>query len=414
MNSNRRIVNLAIASLGLCAAGSAMSQANPYYVGIAQAFTHENNLFRVANGLPKTSDTYSTTSLLAGIDQPFGRQRFFGDVAARLNRYQDSSQLNNTGYGLAVGLDWETIENLSGRVSYSLNQNLARFGADEGPALTTKNMERSQEFLARAQYGRVSLLSIEGIFTHRQLDFSAPQFAFQEYKQDAISLGVLYRPSGLLTLGAAARHTKGEYPFALETAPGVFQADDFSRNDIDLTAVWVPTGLSTVRARLSYTKVSHDAVGSRDISAGTGAVSWEYKPTGKLAFTTELIHDTGAEASFNRLNPGSVSSIGNNSRISTSLSVRGLWEATAKIQVEANARYIERDLVNTFALPSGGASTEAGSDKFAEAKLGVNYAPIRSVLLGCAVGYEKRGASSAVSYPYSANIVTCSGQFKLQ
>jgi len=371
-------------------------------------------LFRVANGLPKTSDTYSTTSLLAGIDQPFGRQRFFADAAARLNRYQDSSQLNNTGYGLAVGLDWETIQNLSGRVSYSLNENLARFGADEGPALTTKNMERSQEFLARAQYGRVSLLSIEGIFTHRQLDFSAPQFAFQEYKQDAVSLGLLYRPSGLLTLGAAARHTKGEYPFAVETAPGVFQTDDFSRNDIDLTAVWVPTGLSTVRARLSYTKVSHDAVASRDISAGTGAVSWEYKPTGKLAFTTELIRDTGAEASFNRLNPGSVNSIGNNSKVSTSLSVRGLWEATAKIQVEANARYVERDLVDTFALPSGAASTEAGSDKFAEAKLGVNYAPIRSVLLGCALGYEKRGSSSAVSYAYTASVVSCSGQFKLQ
>ena len=415
MNSNRHFLHLAIASVGLCSAGGTLAQEpNPYYVGIAQAFTHESNLFRVASGLPETSDTFSTTSLLAGINQPISRQRLFADVAARYNRYQDNTQLNNTGYGVAVGLDWETIENLSGRLSYNLNNSLARFGADEGPALTTKNMERSQEFLARAQYGRSGLLSLEGIYSHRELDYSAPQFAFEEYKQDALSLGVLYRPSGLLTLGAAARHTTGKYPFAVETAPGIFQQDDFRRNDVDLTAMWVPTGQSTVNARLSYTKVTHEAVTSRDVSGGTGAVSWDYRPTGKLAFTTALIRDTGAESSFYRPGQGGFGSIGNNSQLSTSLLFRGLYDATAKIQVEANARYVERDLVNTFALPSGAASSQAGSDKFAELRLGVNYAPTRSVLLGCAVGYEKRGTSSTLSYRYTANIASCSGQLKLQ
>jgi len=415
MNSNRSIVYMAIASIGLCAAGGALAQANPYYVGIAQAFTHESNLFRVATGQPQTSDSFSTTSLLAGINQPFGRQRFFADATARYSRYQDNTQLNNTGYGVAVGLDWETIENLSGRVSYTLNETLARFGADQGPVLATKNMEKSQEFYARAQYGRVSLLSLEAVFAHRQLDYSAPQFAFKEFKQDAFSLGVLYRPGGLLTLGAAARHTKGKYPFAVETFPGVFQQDDFTRNDLDLTAVWVPTGQSTVSARLSYTKETHDAVAARDVSGGTGAVSWDYKPTGKLAFTTALIRDSGAESSFYwRVQGGGVGSIGNNSQLSSSVLFRGLYEATAKIQVEANARYVERDLVNTFALTSGAAATQAGSDKFAELRLGVNYAPTRSVLVGCALSYEKRGGSSAVSYGYTANVASCSGQFKLQ
>lgn len=414
ISGRQRIVFLAVASLGLTAAGGSLAQSSPYYVGIAQGFTHESNVFRVANGLPKSSDTFSTTSLLAGIDQPFGRQRFFADAAARYNRYSDNSQLNNTGYGLAAGLDWETIEALSGRVSYTLNENLARYGADQGPTLTTKNMERSQEFYARGQYGLVSLLSLEAIFAHRQLDYSAVEFAFQEFKQDSVSLGVLYRPGGLLTLGAAARRTKGRYPFAVESPVGVFQQDDFNRDDLDLTAVWVATGQSTVKARLSYTKESHEALASRDISGATGAVSWDYKPTAKLSFNTELIRDTGAESSFSRLSQVITSSIGNNSQLSSSLSIRGRYEATAKIQVEAIARYVERDLVNTFALASGAASTSAGSDKLGELKLGVNYAPTRSVLVGCAYGYEKRGTSSAVSYGYTASVASCSAQFKLQ
>jgi hypothetical protein len=133
-----------------------------------------------------------------------------------------------------------------------------------------------------------------------------------------------------------------------------------------------------------------------------------------LAFTTALVHDTGAESSFYRPGQGGVGSIGNNSQLSTSVLFRGLYEATAKIQLEVNARYVERDLVNTFALASGAAATQAGSDKLGALNLGLNYAPIRSVLLGCSLGYEKRGTSSAVSYRYTANVASCSGQFKLQ
>jgi hypothetical protein len=414
MAIDKRIARGAVAALCLSATGTVLAQANPFYVGIAQAFTHESNVFRAQSGLPESADTYSTTSLLAGIDQPFSRQRFFADAAARYNRYKDNTQLNNTGYSLDTGLDWATVEKLSGRLSYTLNENLARYGADQGPALITKNLERNQEFLARGQYGFASLLALEGSFTHRQLEYSASEFAFQDFKQDAVSLGLLYRPGGLLTLGIAARRTNGKYPYAVQTAPGAFQQDDFRRNDIDLTAVWVPTGLSTVSVRLSNTKETHEAVTSRNFSGATGAIRWDYRATGKLTFATELARDSGAESSFNRLVQDNTGSLGNNSQQSTTLAFRGLYEATPKIQVEANLRYVERDLVNTFALPSGAASTQAGSDRFAETKIGVNYAFSRSLLFGCALGYEKRGTSSSVSYAYTANRASCSAQFKTQ
>ena len=405
---------IALAALGLAQVGSVFAQASPYYVGVAQAFTNESNVFRVATGIPESSDTYSTTSLLAGINQPFGRQRFFTDAVVRYNRYRENTQLDNTGYGLAAGLDWETVERLSGRIGYTLNENLARFGADAGPPLTTKNMERSQEFVASGQYGRISLLSLEAAYTHRQLDYSAAEWAYLEYKQDAISLGVLYRPSEQLTLGAATRHTEGRYPFAVETTPGVFQEDKFTRNDFDLTADWVATGFSTVAVRLSFTRESHDVVTSRDINGPTGAVRWDYKPTGKLAFTTQFIHDSGPESSFTRYDQGGAKSIGSDSQISNSVLFRGLYEATAKVQIEFNARYERRNLVNSFELSTGGTSTETGSDELGEMRLGVNYAPTRSLLFGCALGYEKRATSSSLSYPYTAGIANCSAQFKLQ
>lgn len=409
-NAPRRWACVALSSCGLAgAAGGAWAQTSPYYLGASQAFTRESNVFRAAEGQPESTDTISTTSLLAGINQPFGRQRFYLDGAARYNRYNNNEQLDHTGYELDVGLDWETVESLSGRLGYTVKENLARYGADLGPTITSKNLERTQEFVARGQYGLVSLLSIEGSVVHRQLDYSSTAFAFQEFKQDAVRLGLLYRPSGLVTLGIAGRRTKGEYPFALEPAPGIFQADEFTRDDVDLTALWVPTGQSTVRARISYTKEKHDTVLTRDVSQSTGSLAWDYKPTAKLAFTTEVIRDTGAETAFTGLNQAGAASVGNNSLLSTTVALRVAYEVTAKVQLDLSGRYVERDLVNT----QGGALPATGTDRLGEVKLGLTWAPTRSLLFGCSVGQEKRSTNSALSYAYSANVATCLGQFKI-
>ena len=408
---NCTVHRLVVVALGLPAAGAGWTQENPYYVGASQAFTSETNVFRAPIGQPESDDVYSTTSLLAGVDQKIGRQRLFGDAALRYNHYRDNTQLNHTGYSADVGLDWETIESLSGRLGYTAKENLASYGADQGPFLTTKNLERTQEFVARGQYGMASLLSLEASYVYRRLDYSAPEYAFQEFRQDAGRVALLYRPGGLLTLGFGVRYTKGEYPFAVSTGPGTAQADPFTRKDIDLTAVYVVTGQSTFNARLSYTKEEHDAVTGRNLSETTGAFSWNYKPTAKLAFTTEYIHDTGAETTFFGLGQSGVNGVGNNSVLSDTFALRAVYEVTAKIEMQAGGRYVERDLTNTTQAP--GLPT-SGKDRLGEIKVGITWMPTRTLLFGCSGGREKRGSDSALSYPYATNIATCVGQIKLQ
>lgn len=409
-NDSRKQACLVVAVLGVVPSQWAHAETNPFYFGAAQALTREINVFKLAEGLPETNDTYSTTTLLAGLDQPISRQRIFLDAAARYNKYRNNSQLDNAGYSLDTGIDWETVESLSGRIGYTGKQNLARFGADQGPVLTTKNLERTQEFVARGQYGGASAMSLEASFVHRQLDYSAVEYDFLQFKQDAARLGLLYRPDASLTLGIGGRRTKGKYPFAVETAPGQFQSDDFTRNDADLTANWAVTGQSTVRARLSYTKETHVAVATRDVAQTTGALRWDFKPTGKLAFSGELIRDTGAETAFAGLAGTGATAVGNSSQLSNSALVRLGYEASAKVQFEFNGRYVQRDLINT----QGGALPATGSDRFTEAKVGWNWTPTRSLLFGCSFGQEKRSSDSALSYSYTSSVASCIGQIKLQ
>jgi hypothetical protein len=156
MKNERRLTRyLTVAVLGASGTGIALAQADPYYIGVSQALTWESNVFRVAEGQPESRDAYSTTALLLGMDRPYGRQRFFGNAAVGYNLYRDNSQLNHTAYGVDVGWDWETIESLTGLLGYTDKEILARYGADQGPEITTLNLERSREFTARVQYGAV-------------------------------------------------------------------------------------------------------------------------------------------------------------------------------------------------------------------------------------------------------------------
>ncbi|WP_428425485.1 hypothetical protein [Methylibium sp.] len=400
MNANRTLSHLALVTAGIASASAVVAEPNPYYLGASQGFTHESNLFRAPKG-SETSDTISTTSLLAGFNQPVSRQRFFGDAAVRYNRYNTNDQLNNTGYGLNAGWDWATVNNLSGTLSYSVNESLASFSDFSGATVTTTaNRERNQQFLARGQLGAQSRLSLETTYIYRKREYSAAAFVGNEFDQNTLSLGALYRPSGLLTLGAAVRGSRGRYPFAVGAAPGPFTADKFDRNDFDLTAVWTPSGFSKVAARLSYSHEDHDLIVARNFSGVTGALTWEYKPTGKLTFTTEFVRDTGAEAAFNGYVFTGANPTGNNNEVSTALRLRALYEVTAKINLEVDGRYVKSDL-----LPSG-------SDKTGYASIGANYAPARNWRLGCSFAYEKRGGGSPV--PYTADVAACSAQFILQ
>lgn len=399
MKPCHRLACLTLAMLGAFAADPALAQARPFYVGASQVFERDSNLFRSPDGT-KDDDVISTSSLLAGLNMPLSRQRLFVDGLLRHQRFFDNDQLDNTGYGLRAGVDWETIGNLSGTISYAMNQTLASFTDDSGPAVTTTdNNERNRQFLARARVGIASPLALEGTYTYRERDYSARSFDAAEFDQYAVSAGLLFRPSGALTLGVAGRATRGEFPRALGT-PGAFQDDEFDRNDLDLTAVWAVTGLSKFAARLSVSNEDHDLVKQRDFSGVTGALTWEYKPTGKLTFTTDLVRDTGTEASFNGFTFGETGAVGNNAEISKSAQVRARYDVSAKIIVNALARYTKRELVF------------ADSDKTGRLSLGATYTPARGWLLGCDFAYEKRGGQTA--NPYDANVVGCSAQLRLE
>jgi hypothetical protein len=421
-STHSRPIAVLAGSLAFGLAGGAHAEANPYYLGISETLGHSSNVFQVDNAV--VPDKYSITSLLVGFDQPISRERLFANASVRATRYEDITVLNNVGYSLNAGLDWASVEQLSGGFGVSTNRTLANYAASGGQLATTnKNLETSGQVNARVQLGLVSLLALNATLAHSQLSYSAPEYASSEERQNSVGVGLTYRPSGLLTLGSEVRFTRGEYPNIL--LPNG-DKETFDRKDLDLTGTWVATGLSTLNARLGYSRSTFDTLTQRDFSGVTGSLSWAWQPTGKLSINTTLSRDTGAESTFTNLANSLASNVANNqgyyavgdtSVLTNAVALSAGYEATGKIRVNAGLRYARRKLLNEQFVGGVLVSSTEGRDSVTSVTLGATWDPTRNWQLGCNAGQDSGKPSdtaSGVSTRYTNTIVTCTVQFTVK
>jgi hypothetical protein len=394
----------------LLVSSAALAQQSPYYVGAGLALGHDTNVRRAPKGsISEEPDKFWNVFALLGLDQPIGRHRLFADATIRRYEFEDLTDLNHTAYVANAGVDWSAADKLSG--TFRLGAQSSRSTATIGTTVVggKANLETAQEVLARVQYGGTGLLTLEGDVTHRSVDYSSALFNSLENRYDAVHAGMLYRVSGALSVGFGARVTDGTYPRV--AVLGGLGADDFNRRDIELTARWTPSGASVVNARLSSANQENKAVTSRDFNGVTGSVTWDWQPSGRTRLNTRLSRDTGLETTFLSLGSASTTSLGDASRLTTTLQVGAIWEATGKIQVDAMARFADRSLVNT--VPGGATIDE--DDRATMLSLGATYKPTRATQLTCQVSHEKRSTSGLLlTFPYSARVLFCSGQIVLR
>lgn len=410
------------ATLLALGAGPAVAETNPYFLGLVQSFGHESNLYRIGDNQPlpaglSKSDSISATSLFAGVDQSLGRQRIYGSLNLKTNRYASNKALNNTSHGLNLALDWSTTGRLSGMLSVSADQNLAQFNSRNGAGSieTRKNIVRTEQADAKFRLGLVTQYTVEAALGYRQVDYSSVEYQRNQYQQTSHSLGLRYRYNGALNLGSALRLTQVAYPQFRPTSVTTFEADILKRKDLDLTADWVPDAISQVYLRLSPTRSTYDRNTGSNFSGLTGSAAWDWQASGKSKLGTMLWRETGQSAYAANLGFGQPGVV-DNSTIGTTLRIKGDHQITAKTTATATMTYAHRSLTDTVTATLLGASTRTdGSDKTATLALGGRWSPTRSAQLGCDVSNIQRSSSNArLSVALRGNSLSCYGQFVLQ
>jgi hypothetical protein len=398
------VLNPLALALGLAFIGCAQAQQSPWYIGVSQAFTRDSNVFQAPKGR-ETSDTVSSTGVLGGLKLELGRQLLFADVSASSNRYQDLEMLDNTSYSINTGLRWQTVERLSGNVSLRGRQDLGQLAIPGTPQV--RNVVKLRSANASARYGFASQLGLEGGVDRRMLKYSYT--TERDLEEQSANLGLRWgTPGGVLTLGVSGRVTEGEAPnFRTLLDPqlpqlgfGPLTPDDYDRQDVEFTATWTPSALSTVTGRISLTRQDHSVDARPDISGVTGSATWDYRPTGKLAVNASLTRDTSSQILFTSslrtlFEPVEV----NTDRLSTMLSVGADYELTAKIALNGRLAYTDGDIQDASGRKVGRSSSKL--------MLGARYQATRGISLAC--DYSRQSYANFVD-----SVAGCSAQFVLR
>ena len=200
-----------------CLCSAAVAETSPWYLGLSQGLSYDSNLYRVDVDRPlgtgfSRSDTVSNTSLVAGLDQPIGRHRLYANAKLGVNRYRNNDYLNDNSYNLTAGLDWSTVERVSGNLGAVASRNQRSFNVDTGPnALETrKNNESVAQIDGTVRVGVVTPLTAEATLGYRRVGYSAPEYDSSQYRQNRGSLGLRYR-AGITTYGASLSLADSNY-----------------------------------------------------------------------------------------------------------------------------------------------------------------------------------------------------------
>ncbi len=372
------------------------AQNSPYYFGGSFGLTSVSNVFRAADG--SNSDRVTTASLLAGLDQRLGRQRLSADASVQANRYSTNRDLDNQSYSLRSALDWQTVADLSGTVSASSSRSLAEFNIGGGvEAIRKKNLERNEEYAGVARLGVLSRYTLEAGYTHRDRSYSAVEYDRFVFHQNTGSFGAYAQPGANLRLGVVARRSLGRYPRYPVAVPGGLrsEANDFGRTDIDLTATWDTGASSKLNARVSRSRLKNSLSGVRDFSGSTGALSWNWQATAKLALGAGISRDTGLETQASRL--GDLNRVYQNYQLSANYAV------TSKVSLAAATSYFRST------ARSGDGTFADGYDNSRNHSLNARWAYSRAITLSCQYSRASR-ASNTAAYVYASNSLGCAAQ----
>lgn len=413
-----------------CAAGlgwttPAAAQASPYYVAGSLAAIHDSNILRLAGDQvagpgQSQSDTIFSTALVGGLDQGIGRQRVFGNLTLRDNRFQRNDTFNNQSYNGSLGLDWSTVERISGNLSVSASRALSTFNAEGVGLLTQKNLENNQAANALVRVGLVTTYSLElGVGQRRvRNSLDDDRVKARDFNQDSYSLGLAWRPGGALAVTAALRQLQGEYPTFRRDTTGAFESDRYKQQQVDLVTTWQASGASGLDLRLSFGDTQYVANEARKFSSVNGSLGWLWQATGKLRILSRFTRDKGQDAYpatvpflFTRI-PVTLY----DSRSIDTWRVQADWDVSAKLalssSLQSGRRQLERDTVTVVSPTSLG--TNSGRDNTTLFTLGVRWAPVRNTLLGCDTSSERRSASGTLTAKLKGNSLTCYGQITLQ
>lgn len=395
------VMLLAILPLAWSVDGWADEQ-DKFNISVERAQQYDSNLFRLPDGansaaLPgnfEPSEHIGVTSAALTLDKAYSMQRFQLSASVIDYNYRNFSYLSFTALNYAAAWQWSLTPRIKGVLSSSRVEAPTNYQDFKG--FNTRNVHTDivTHFEAEADLGgawRVlagldHLTSQEEQFVVREGDASGRSAA----------LGLRYVFSSGNTVTYRVREGRGDSIGLTNTS--TVGSLDFDDRFHELDVQWVLTGKTRINARLGHSSRNYDGGAQRDFSGATGDLTMLWDATAKISV------EAGARRSL-------VPYLTANSNYITldRLSLAPVWKATSRIAVRARYEVAAR---NYDGAAPGQTAPSGRRDTTQLASLGVEWQPIRAATVSftlqkirntsnlAGAGFDSDGASIAAKFTF--------------
>ncbi len=373
-------------------AGSALAdQDDTFNVTPFVSWTHDNNLFRVNTGA--VADDITTAGVTLNINKKYSLQRFEVEASYIDYRYRNYDYLNYNSTPYRAAWYWSVTPDLHGDLAFDQKTSLYNFADYRVDNRRNLNTTKNARFTAIYDYTPTWHL-LGGVTNY---DYSNTQFTQGEGNNRVGSAfgGLRFTPTDNTALTYRYTHGNGDYYNRPMPIPAPFYFDtgfDDQTNALELR--WVPTGRTTVDARLAYFTRTHDHFDSRNYGGTVGNLNVNWNYTGDSLLTAIIARDL---ASYQTIN--------DNYTQTDRFALMPTWQLTGKTVLRLRYDYAHRDYLGAPGIfaPSG------RRDVLNIGMINVEWHPVRTATISATLQTERRNSNQSFN-DYNDNTFTLNAQ----
>lgn len=375
----------------------AADPADAFNVYINQSFQHDDNLYRLPDGVKpfgdgQREDTLSITSFSALFDRVYSRQRLYAGVDLAVVRFQEYGDLDYDTKGGNLGWDWSVGSRWSGKLVFKQDE-LARDFSDVRTSTRETSINTQRIVDTEADFWWHPDWAVGVGYERRESEYSDEASQRSNYEASTPEVSLTYRPATGNRLSLRARFTDGDYP---DRTANVVADEGYKQRDLRLRGYWRLTGASRVSGYVGYTDREYRNLEVRNFSGMTGRLQHDWSITGKAQLKTVVRRELGAREDLT-----------DNFVVTKAVSLAPSWAATSKISLHGLMEWRQRDFGGDPGLVTGAPEQD---DVTRVLRLSMSYMPLDQLNVSVSHTHSTR-TSDRSSNEYAADVTSLSAQY---
>ncbi|MHA4870305.1 XrtB/PEP-CTERM-associated polysaccharide biosynthesis outer membrane protein EpsL [Duganella sp. PWIR1] len=389
------VLTLSIASI--LPAHAALSDTLHPFGGII--YSYDDNLLRLrddgSQDTGERSDKYVTKYAGLRLDRPVGLQRFVVTAQASKVDFDRLEVLNYTGKQVNGDWLWALGTHLSGTLGAYYTESLPAF-TDYHSTDRNLRTNRGQNFELRYRFH--PSWQVRGGVSRNDSRNDLPSQAYLDRDGKSSTVGFDYLAASGSSVGLQFGRIDTDY-LQPRRVNGVVSTQSFRQDEAKLKISWKYSPVTQVEFLGGWARRRNEVFTSNDSSGLDGRLVVDWSPAATVKLTGNLWREY---TPFDGISTVAYSQ-------DKGASVSGVWSVQARVRLNADARYVKRDLFQA----AGAAPALRPEDSFRRVSAGASYVFHESLSLNLNAFRESRSSNSTFTNRYRANgaSLTASVQF---